>query len=385
MSQAITVDYDRIYAEYLRSLVDTLRGFSTGIPGLELWVPHEEPLASLRYLCDAAAASGTRELTVRFGPATRAALDPADLRAVAERYGQARVLATETELVLSIANLTLPASTEATPDSAPAARAAATRRMRAATVAAAAPAARLDLYQAALAEGARPEAAAGAGSESEESGVAVTGESEGVALHLTVTEDHVIRKAGFSAPAGDPRRPLLNHFCAIIKSLPILEAAYHGPLRLEAALRAPGRARPVAGIVLPKAAHPMFALPVALIRAALADYRGRTGFREIESRYDQPLTPAWQAARPAERMARVAAVLAGATDPLAQATAVVAIEHDVRIVLALPEAAAERPGLLLALERLIQTEIDPRLEVFAEERKDRNKLRRLAVVEGNTR
>jgi hypothetical protein len=383
MSQAITVDYDRIYAEYLRSLVDTLRGFSTGIPGLELWVPHEEPLASLRYLCDAAAASGTRELTVRFGPATRAALDPADLRAVAERYGQARVLATETELVLSIASLALPASPKAARESAPVARGESIRRARAATVAPAAPAARVDLYQGALARGARPEHVAA--SDSGKSGIAVSAATEGVALHLTVSDDHVIASAGFSAPAGDPRGPLLDRFCAIIERLPILEAAYHGALRLESELRAPGPARPVPGIVLPKAAHPMFALPVVLIRAALADYRRRTGYREIESRYDQPLTPAWRGARPAERMAHVAAVLAGAADPIAQAATVVANEHDVRIVLALPEAAAARPGLLLALERLIQAEIDPRLEVFAEERKDRNKLRRLAVVEGNAR
>ena len=69
---------------------------------------------------------------------------------------------------------------------------------------------------------------------------------------------------------------------------------------------------------------------------------------------------------------------------LASGFEVTAIEHDVRVVLAMPPglSSAEQQQALLEAERRLRSEVDPRLEVYAEPRRDQNKIRRLAVVEG---
>jgi hypothetical protein len=200
-------------------------------------------------------------------------------------------------------------------------------------------------------------------------GVTVTASVEQASLLLHLDAGHTITAAGFD---GQPAA-LLERFCALLTGMPLLEAAQHGAIHLEAALRAPG-VRPVAGVVTPRAAHPMFALPTALIRQALASYRTRTGYSEHINRHDPGPGPAWREASAAQRSARIAA-LAG------EGVELVAIEHDVRLVFALPDAldGAARQPLLLDLEARIKRQVDPRLEVFAEERKDRNKLRRLGT------
>jgi hypothetical protein len=128
-------------------------------------------------------------------------------------------------------------------------------------------------------------------------------------------------------------------------------------------------------VITPRAAHARFALPTALIRAALASYRTRTGYADQVNRHDPGPGPAWRGATPAARAARIAAVCA-VFDP---SPTLVAVEHEVRLVFALPDdiPTDARPRLLLDLERHIQRTVDPRLEVFAEQRQDRNKLRRL--------
>jgi hypothetical protein len=62
---------------------------------------------------------------------------------------------------------------------------------------------------------------------------------------------------------------------------------------------------------------------------------------------------------------------------------VVSIRYDVRVELGLGEAwkKLDQPRLVLALERELQASVDPRLEVYVQELKDKNQLRRLALVE----
>jgi hypothetical protein len=63
--------------------------------------------------------------------------------------------------------------------------------------------------------------------------------------------------------------------------------------------------------------------------------------------------------------------------------AVVSIRYDVRVELGLSEAwkQLDQPRLVMALERELQARVDPRLEVYVQELKDKNQLRRLALVE----
>ena len=61
------IDYDALYADYSQSLVDTLRGFSPKVIGLELWVPDENLRVSLRNLLDSAASLGRVLICLQFG------------------------------------------------------------------------------------------------------------------------------------------------------------------------------------------------------------------------------------------------------------------------------------------------------------------------------
>jgi hypothetical protein len=370
------IDYDRVWADYLASLVGTLRGFSSGIADLDSWVPSEDPLVSLRDLLDAAASAGRQTLAVRFGPASRPRLEEQAVGALAARHGHARILESPAEMLVVVEKLTAQARSEGAairpPPPARAARAPApSRPLSSSTVDAYAP--RLQQALGTIRHGI---AAAPLGSGKD---ITATASDDGSQLRLEVDPtSHTITSAHFAAAAPETRA-LLDVFCDLITGLPLLEAAQHGVLRLEAALRDPAAPPPVPGIILPRAAHPRFALPAALIAQALASYRARTGYAEVRIDYHLAPSPQWQAAPPAARAAAITAVLAASPTP---GVTLAAIEHDVRIVLRLPEhlSSPARQSLLMTLERAIRGAVDPRLEVHAEERKDRNKLRRLAVV-----
>jgi hypothetical protein len=382
---APVIDYDEIYQRYLRSLVDTLRGFSSGIDGLEHWVPSEDPLLSLTHLLEAAAAEGRGELKVRFGKESSARLDPDAVQRLIGELGQGQMRVRRGQLVVEVKQLRLRSAARAE------ASVPVTRRPRAPDAPAATGPRTVSLapYAASLAaagervsqEGVLPEPpSAGA--------LRVEGTWRGVRLLLEVSRaDHAVQAARFAGDFNREERALLDVFCTLVRGRPLLEAAQHGVILLEHHLRDRTQPPPVAGVITPAAAHPIFELPTRLIRAALASYRACTGYQEIENRHDAPLAESWRQASGEQRRAQLELPLQrcraqlGLCGPQLQ---VRAVEHDVRVVLALdPQlAAGEQRRALLVCERAFQEAIDPRLEVYAEERKDRNKLRRLAVVEG---
>ncbi len=383
------IEYDGLYQRYLHSLVDTLRGFSSGIEGLEFWVPNEDPQVSLAHMLDAAASEGRRELRVRFGPESAPKMKPPAVDALAAQYGRSRVWVTAGALLVEVEELhaRAVAAPEAGGQVAPREVPAPDPAARPAPAAPPRVVARGDCYRQALRETAGPPQREGLASEPPAAGgEPVEVEEDGLRLQLHVDRaSHTVLQARF-AGAGDPEaRALFERFCAVVEGLPLLEAAQHGVIRLEFLLRDRTQGPPVPGIVTPAAADPRFDLPQRLVRAALTDYRARTGYAETENRYDRPLADRWRAAATPERLQQLREVL----DRLARAQGwapeqveVAAIEHQVRVVMVLDPALSRvaQGRALLIFERAIQEEIDPRLEVYAEERKDRNKLRRLAVV-----
>lgn len=399
---ALPLDYDALYEGYLASLVDNLRGFRAAAPGLELWVPDEDPLTSVRNMLDAASTVGRARLVVRLSPKTFGALgkDPARLLAMAEPYGEARVSLEGGAAVLDVSGLDAPSRrADASVDSAAASGVRATDEPPAparAHVAARSveldPAAReataLSVYRPALE---RAEAnpvfrlrPAGAPDQVTTRGRAAEAE---LVLVVDASQHHIVAGGFEVESSGAPELSvgLLESLCRIAMGLPILEAAEHGTLRLERALRGQQR-RPVAGIVLPESLHPLFRLARQLLASALADYRRQTGFGEVHSRHDDRPGEAWLKASEAERrqwLARVVgrALTARGLEP--ERASVESIRYDVRVELSLelpPEVNA--PVFVMALERALQAELDPRLELYVTERRDRNSKRRLAVLGG---
>ena len=165
------------------------------------------------------------------------------------------------------------------------------------------------------------------------------------------------------------------------------EASDHGVLRLEFALREERDARPVAGIVTPESADPMFALPTALIRGALSSYRDAAGYRATHNFHDDRPAQCWLDADDPQRRAwieRELSVVAPEIGFQAGDVRVHDVQFDVRVVLEADGQleGPERPRKLMLIERALKDRVYARLEVFLEEVKDKNKLRRLAVVGG---
>jgi hypothetical protein len=388
------LDYDTLYEGYLASLVDNLRGFRAAAPGLELWVPDEDPLSSLRNLLDAASSVGRAEIAVRLSARTLGLLgDTSRLLAMAEAFGQARVIPDNAGAVLEVSGLDAGAAAASGPRMAaePAAEAAARPRTPAASTRdpldpIAREAAALSLYrpaleQAALAPAHRTLLASQPGQ------VAVRAKAAGAELGLAVhPREHRILAASFAAEA-PLEVGLLESLCRIVVGLPVLEAAEHGSIRLEKALRGGGK-RPVPGIVLPESLHPLFRLARQLLTAALADYRAQTGFDAVHSRHDERPGVAWSSATDAERRQWLARALepalrARGLEP--RCASVESIRYDVRVELSLElPAEVDAPVFVMTLERTLQAEIDPRLELYVTERRDKNAKRRLAVVGDET-
>jgi hypothetical protein len=378
------IDYDALYADYSQSLVDTLRGFSPKVKGLELWVPDEDLRVSLRNLLDSAASLGRASVCLQFGPGTASQLSEPQLLELGRDFGQARVERRGAALLFDVSDLgaapiVAPALERKAPPperQLPAAEVTAVVNPRPGGVS-------FDGYADALRRtmpANEPPKRAATGST-----VRVSASHADCTLELVITSEHRVHSACGQA-ADEPRQLLLSELCRIIEGLPVLEACYHGAGRLEHRLRPTDQPRPVSGIVLPRAVHPYFALVEDLLRAALAEYRTRADFQLTQSLHDDRPERSWLLANFEERRQRLEVALAEVLPSfglLPSDVGVVSIRYDVRVELGLSEAwkKLDQPRLVMALEHELQARVDARLEVYVQELKDKNQLRRLALVE----
>ncbi len=376
------LDYEQLYADYQTGLVDRLRGFGAAAECLSLWVPDEDPATSLRNLWDAAAAAGEREIAVYLGPTTAASLDGDEVLSTAARFGVATLTHGRTGWLVEVQELRAAAPTAERRAVAPRARAV-VRGATTTTTTEISAGAIHPAYVDAIARAAADVRHDGVLS-ADAGELMLRVEDHGSTLSLVVDRTtHVIRRAAFTDAL---HAGVMERFCALVEGVPILDAADHGAARLELALREHRGHRPVPGIVTPRSADPCFALPQALVRAALAEYRAQTGFADWISTHDAGPAAPWRAMSPADREAAVRTVLdnfVAAHGSRPGAVELVAVEIDVRLVLRLDEALLVDggPRLVFELEQALRDAIDPRLEVVLEEIRDRNRKRRLAIVE----
>jgi hypothetical protein len=214
--------------------------------------------------------------------------------------------------------------------------------------------------------------------------VVATGRTAGVELILDVDPaQHTIRRARFSGARSNIERAVLERFCALIEDLPLLEASDHGVIRLEYMLRGGAADRPVLGIVTPISADRVFALPTALIRAALREYRDARGYIDTRNFYDVEPAAEWLALDDAERRYRLIAVFDAAMEQVGLAHGIVSIQeidYDVRVTVEFVGdlQGADKQQILTVLERAMKDKVDQRLELFQGELKDSNTIRRLS-------
>jgi len=163
----------------------------------------------------------------------------------------------------------------------------------------------------------------------------------------------------------------------LLPGLTLQEAADHGAHHLERRSRPDISHRPVAGVVLPCSADYLFAWVEQLLRRLRQQWDNSSTLNV----YDLRPTAAWLAMDDETRLKHLDAVLAELLAGLglpSDAAHVLHVQQDVRVLMHLDAVPSnDKQHLLILAERAFRSKVDPRLEVFIEELKDKSTLRRL--------
>ncbi len=197
--------------------------------------------------------------------------------------------------------------------------------------------------------------------------VAVTDQAS---LALRVSEDGLILEARHDRASGDLEL-VLEAFCQLIDGMPLEEARGHGPLTLEYRLRDPEEAPPVAGLVTPENADPVFLELIELVR--------RFPKSDLRRPWTPPVAASWKA-KPME--ARKEILLASLNTELKDlgyagppVDLFLAPGND-RWLISFGDHHPAPPNffmLLLSLERNVRARTGTQVELFLEGKEDRNR------------
>ena len=386
---ANVIDYEQVTGAYEATLNTQLRGFRGGARFLEHWVHDPDPVKSVINMIEAAATDGLVDVTVFLGPRTQAALDMGRLDEQAGALGEVTKEPQEGGgLALTVcftrAAAAAPGLGAEARERARRAREARDARLRA--QAGAAPAAARDglhpVYRGAvqriLSGTLRHEGPLATMPGVEQLSTA----RDGWVLEAFVDPaTHRVRVARHRGARGETRA-LLEGLCEMMEDKPLIECADHALIRLEYRLRDRVRERPVAGIVTPESVEPAFGPLSAAVRGLLAEYRHRTGYDEIENRFDPEPSAGWNALTAEQRLARVQTALDGLVAQRGLRPGDVVCTRIDRSTRATVELRAELPArgraaLMMDLERGLKDSVEPVLHLYQEEMHDKNKSRRL--------
>ncbi|MGH6977242.1 MAG: hypothetical protein ACREED_09465 [Stellaceae bacterium] len=175
---------------------------------------------------------------------------------------------------------------------------------------------------------------------------------------------------------------LLDVLCRAIEGLPLREAADHGAIHALERLHDATPSLAIRGIVTVRSAGPGFFICETLIRGILREHERRAGPVPIENFWNPPLSEAWRRMDTGARLATLkpivgefrAAAGVGEND-----LRLVRIERMARIIVGFGAAVGhdQKPILLRKLEAAIRRKTGDRLELYMEEMKDDNTIRRL--------
>ncbi len=349
-SSPLTVSYEQLVSDYQVGLIRSLRGFKPAehFEFLEAWVPDDDPVQSLFGILEAARDHRLPALAVSIGAAILQSVDLARMRELTERLGQVRI--------------------ETAPDSG----------------------AMLEVVfdDSTAVEGIRPVYAkllAQAQSSHRHEGrleeapdaVLVEATHEGVTLMVRINPStHVVREAAYQGTMTGVSRGLMEMLCGLLVGRPIQEGSDHAAIRLENALRDSTLQPPVPGIVTPRSADPMFALPERLVRDVEAAYRRQTGAKVARNFYHDPASLGWRALPPEGRTAQVAGAIA--RHPSGRGVELLSVDGEQRVVVrfAEPLDPSTQRCRLLALEAFLTKTVEPTIQLYLEPRLDANQVRR---------
>lgn len=205
------------------------------------------------------------------------------------------------------------------------------------------------------------------------------------AVRLTVGVDGgssrlIVREANHEGAADALTARVLDKLCAIIVGRPLQEAADHGAVYTTAAL--PEDCAPVNGIRTPRNAGPAFALAERLMRQVHAAAREHFNIGHRENAwYLRPNADWLSKDEPAQAVAikPIIADFLKANGLLDDDIFISRIERGTRVTIAFSENVTykTKPKLMMSLEQQLRRETGNPLELFMDEMKDANKIRRL--------
>lgn len=216
-----------------------------------------------------------------------------------------------------------------------------------------------------------------------------TGSVDGVSLELRAVKSDgrwIVGGARHFGSEPGPMRGVVDMFCQVVEGLPLQEAADHGAIHAMERLLGDPLARPVAGILTTHSAGLAFVRCETLIRGIARQHKNATGEDDGRNFWNPPLSRAWLSNTSEGRRQMLQPVL----KRFRQAHGlnerdfwIAAIEKTRRIVIGFGSKVGyeEKPGLLMRFEVDIRRATGDRLELFMEEAKDSNQIRRLGPDE----
>ncbi len=354
------LDYESLIDRYNDNLATVLRGFRPAEAYLDTWVPDSDPAKSVLNLFEAAADSGVASVALFLGPTTVRHLDLGRLMPSLAALGVPEVRYERDGLVLKVSmagvteeDLGMRWADAVSPFYRSALVVASSRRRHERWL----------------------DAEAGL--------VRVEAQGEAVQLAILVDrESHVVRRAVYWNATQPIERGLIEMLCDVIVDTPIQEVADHAVVFVEHALRDHTMPPPVSGIVLPANADPMFGNLESIVRRLVEHYNVATGNRRGSNCFQRPPSPAWCEIAPDARAARVQKVVDELVNEHGYGSGVRVLRADesARVTVRFEESVrgALAQDRLRRLEIGLRARLEPTLQVYLEELKDRNVIRTLA-------
>ena len=355
MTSLAPIDYEKLVQTYQDNLEVQTRGFSPGAQWLEMWVPDEDVIASLRNLVEAAHLAKMDDLEIRILKSTVGHDGVGKLHQGLDHLGELTVDIATSHYLLHL------------------------RQMRKAA------------QFANIREAYRHALWVRSGQEKHRRLPDANGDTQVLShalpggtwsLLVRGPQKEVVAAAfepGASAPAA--LSAAMDQLCEIVVGLPLHEVREHAVIRLEYRLR-DARVRPyVPGIVLPRNADPLFQKAQEFV-AGIWEKSGLAAQKTGINFFDPGPSEKWKKMKPAEREQACQKVCDAQSEHLLRYAGGIKVvdahkEYAVTIRFEGDAPVALKRKATLDLERALRKECDPRLEVFSIELKDESSLRRL--------
>lgn len=211
---------------------------------------------------------------------------------------------------------------------------------------------------------------------------AVTVPEATLAVNLGSAPSWTVHAARHAGARDEALQRLLDVFCHAIEGLPLREAADHGAIHALERLRQESSSLAIRGIVTVRSAGSGFLVCETLIRGVLHEHERRAGPVPIQNFWNPPLSETWRGMDTSARLTALKPIIDEfrAAASLAETDLwLVRIERMARIVIGFGAAVShdQKPILLRKLESAVRRKTGNRLELYMEEMKDDNTIRRL--------